>query len=66
MDAMPSEPASSVGAYEVTIRLADLLDRVGRGEYFVITRHCSRYKTEFATFDAALAREAAAEGLPVR
>jgi len=39
MNAITQPPTTTVGAYEAKTRLADLLDRVQRGEEIVITRH---------------------------
>ncbi len=39
MNAIPPSPAATVGAYEAKTHLADLLDRVQRGEQIIITRH---------------------------
>lgn len=39
MDAIAHLPTATVGAYEAKTHLADLLDRVQRGEQIIITRH---------------------------
>jgi prevent-host-death family protein len=39
MDQVPTQAATSVGAYDAKTRLSELLDRVERGEQIVITRH---------------------------
>ncbi len=39
MNAIVPSPTATIGAYEAKTRLADLLDRVERGEQIVITRH---------------------------
>lgn len=39
MDQVPSQAATSVGAYDAKTRLSELLDRVERGEQIIITRH---------------------------
>lgn len=39
MNAITQPPAATVGAYEAKTHLAELLDRVQRGEEIVITRH---------------------------
>lgn len=39
MNAIVPSPTATIGAYEAKTRLADLLDRVQRGEQIIITRH---------------------------
>lgn len=39
MDQAPAQTLMTIGAYEAKTRLAELLDRVERGEQIVITRH---------------------------
>ncbi len=39
MNAITPPPTATVGSYEAKTHLADLLDRVQRGEQIVITRH---------------------------
>jgi prevent-host-death family protein len=39
MNHIPSQAVASVGAYDAKVKLAELLDRVERGEQIVITRH---------------------------
>ena len=39
MDQVPAQTVMSIGAYDAKTRLAELLDRVERGEQIVITRH---------------------------
>ncbi len=39
MDSITQAPVATVGAYDAKTHLAELLDRVQRGEQIIITRH---------------------------